>query len=331
MKHITKKLALLLLPVALYLALFVAFEPNNYFGLHKTTSSSAPIALIRQFRDAPGEYLILGDSRFARFDPALMQAASGRQWQNLAFGGASLKENLDLAQYVLEHGPEVKEIVFGLSFYTLNAGYDTDRMAGLEATLQNPLAYLLNLEYNINMLENLAKWLGWVRQRLRGETDWDWAEAQREHETGVWQYPEDYTGPDGTVYPVHTALAVYPAVIAPKCEGWALSPWFWQLPALAEACRERGITFTVVLAPMADNVLSEICEPYGIAQAMRGEVLPQLAAWGQEYGFRVLDYEWADRPALDNDTQFYDGFHLDVVYGLPEWTSTLFGALAGGA
>lgn len=328
MKRITKKLALLALPIALYLAFFVAFEPNNYFGLHKTTSSSAPIALIRAFRDAPGERLIIGDSRFAQFDPEIMAAASGKQWQNLAFGGASLKESLDLAEYVLAQSPDVKEIVFGLSFYTLNAGYDTDRMAGLEATLQNPLAYLFNLEYNINTLTNFGKWTAWVRQRLAGTTDWDWAEAQREHETGTWQYPADYTGPDGTVYPVHTALAVYPATIAPKCANWSLSPWFGQLPALAEACRARGIRLTVVLAPMADNVLAEVCEPYGIAEAMRGEVLPQLNAWAEEYGFAVLDYEWADRPALDNDTQFYDGFHLDVVYGLPAWTETLFAALA---
>lgn len=327
MKHITKKLALLLLPVALYLALFILFEPNNYFGLHKTTSSSAPIALIRQFRDEPGRSLILGDSRFAQFDPDIMREASGREWQNLAFGGASLKENLDLAQYVLQNGPDVQEIVFGLSFYTLNQSYDTDRMAGLEATLQNPLAYVFNLEYNINMLENLAKWLSWARQRLTGETGWDWAEAQREHETGVWSYPEDYTGPDGTIYPVHTALAVYPAVIAPKCEGWELSSWFWELPALAEACRERGVKLTIVLAPMADLVLTEVCGPYGIAGVMRGEVLPQLAAWAKEYGFEVLDYEWADRPAFDDDSQFYDGFHLDVVYGLPQWTQTLFTAL----
>lgn len=329
MKNILKKLALLLLPVALYLALFAAFEPNNYFGLHKTTSSSAPIALIRAFRDAPGEYLIIGDSRFAQFDPQIMRAASGKEWQNLAFGGASLKENLDLAYYTLEQSQDVKEIVFGLSFYTLNAGYDTDRMAGLEATLRNPLAYVFNLEYNINMLTNLGKWAGWMRQRLAGTTEWDWAEAQREHETGVWQYPEDYTGPDGTVYPVHTALALYPGTIAPKCEGWSLSPWFEELPRLAGLCRARGVRLTVVLAPMADNVLEEICEPYGIARQMQNEVLPRLDEWAAEYGFAVLDYEWAARPALDDDSQFYDGFHLDVEHGLPAWTETLFSALAG--
>ena len=32
MKHIIKKLALLFVPVYLWFAFFVAFEPNNYFG-----------------------------------------------------------------------------------------------------------------------------------------------------------------------------------------------------------------------------------------------------------------------------------------------------------
>lgn len=35
MKHIIKKLALLFVPVYLWLAFFVAFEPNNYFGIKK--------------------------------------------------------------------------------------------------------------------------------------------------------------------------------------------------------------------------------------------------------------------------------------------------------
>lgn len=33
MKHIIKKLALLFVPVYLWFAFFVAFEPNNYFGI----------------------------------------------------------------------------------------------------------------------------------------------------------------------------------------------------------------------------------------------------------------------------------------------------------
>ena len=39
MKQIAKKLALLAIPLVLYIAFFVAFEPNNYFGLRSGAQS----------------------------------------------------------------------------------------------------------------------------------------------------------------------------------------------------------------------------------------------------------------------------------------------------
>ena len=56
-------------------------------------------------------------------------------------------------------------------------------------------------------------------------------------------------------------------------------------------------------------------------------MLPALREAADAHGFALLDYEWTDRPAYDEDTQFYDGFHLDTRYGLPQWTETLFSAL----
>ena len=40
-----------------------------------------------------------------------------------------------------------------------------------------------------------------------------------------------------------------------------------------------------------------------------------------------MDYEWGGSCITDDDRQFYDGFHLDTRYGLPQWTETLFAAL----
>ena len=327
MKNILKKLALLCIPVALYLGFFLAFEPNNYFGLRQASGSTQPVARLRAYQADPGRSLILGDSRLAHFDMELAQAVSGREWQNLAFGGASLRETIDLANYVLDSGSEVDELVFGLSFYTLNARYDTDRMSALEDTLRNPFAYVLNLEYNVNTLTSFTNWLIWARHRLSGETAMTWAEAQQESETGNWT-DADYLAPDGSRYALHAALAEYPAVITPTCTGWTLNqPMVEQLEALAARCQAEGVRLTIVLPPMADNVLEEVCEPLGI-DAQMAAFLPRLHAWEDEYGVRVLDYEWEDRPAFDDDRQFYDGFHLDTVYGLPQWTQQLFAALA---
>jgi len=67
-----------------------------------------------------------------------------------------------------------------------------------------------------------------------------------------------------------------------------------------------------------------VCVPFGIDTAMQQDVLPRLHAWAAEYGFAVLDYEWENRPDFDDDTQFFDGFHLDEVHGLPQWVDMLF-------
>ncbi len=315
MKEILKRLALLAVPVLLWLAFFVAFEPNNYFGLKAEAGSSQPVARVRAYQQDPGRNLILGDSRLAHFDMELISSLSGAQWQNLAFGGASLKETLDLANFVLDSGHEVDSLLVEVSFYTLNAHYNTDRFAALEETLDNPLAYCFNLEYNVNAL---TVFLDTVRGTPDTIESGDWVAA-------------DYFDADGNPIPVHRKLYDYPATITPKCENWTLSEDFDGLEALARRCADRGVRLTVVLPPMADIVLTEVCQPFGIDRAMEDQVLPVLEDWAAEYGFTVLDYEWTNRPDFDDDTQFYDGFHLDEKYGLPDWTRMLFSDLAAGA
>ena len=226
MKNILKKLALLAIPVLLWLAFFIAFEPNNYFGLKASATSSQPVARVRAYQQDPGTNLILGDSRLAHFDMGLVDSLSGQSWQNLAFGGASLKETLDLADYLLDSGHDTDTLLVEVSFYTLNAGYNTDRFATLEETLNNPLAYCFNLEYNVNALTV-------AMDTLRGTPDTiesgDWVEA-------------DYLADDGTVLPLHRKLYDYTATITPRCKSWALNDeQFNRLHTLARRCQSEGV------------------------------------------------------------------------------------------
>lgn len=46
MKNILKKLALLCIPVVVWFVFFAAFEPNNYFGLKASATSSQPVARV---------------------------------------------------------------------------------------------------------------------------------------------------------------------------------------------------------------------------------------------------------------------------------------------
>lgn len=309
MLHILKRLALLLTPVYLWLAFFVAFEPNNYFGLKADTDSSQPVARVRAYQQEPGSRLIIGDSRLAHFDMDLVEEVSGQEWQNLAFGGASLRESLDLADFVLDSGNEVEEILFELSFYTVNANYDTDRFSALEETLNNPLAYCLNLEYNVNALTMFMNTVNNTPDSI---------------ESGDWG-PADYFDEDGNAIPVHWKLYQYPSLIDSKCSSWSVNEEeLLRLGDLARRCNEEGVKLTIVLPPMAEIMLTEVCEKYDIDDKMRADVLPLLQEWSGEYGCTVLDYEWGGSCITDDDTQFFDGFHLDEKYGLPDWTRQLF-------
>ena len=329
MPNIIKKIALLLLPVLAYFAFFAAFEPNNYFGLKETAAGTAPIGRIQAFVQQPGDRLILGDSRLAHFDMALAEEASGKEWQNLAFGGASLRETLDLLDYCVEAKPDVQEVVLGLSFYTLNAKYDTNRMSALQDTLDNPLAYMFNLEYNINAFTSFRNWLIWKGQVRRGETDDSWTEAQQETETADWT-EEDYLLEDGSRSPLHRKLRDYTAIIDPVITGWQVNEEeFQRLLDSLEAYSARGLKLTVLLPPMHESV-GLLCEEKGIAAGME----PVLARLNETVagldGVQVLDYEWG--PAGNDlgleEWQYFDGFHLDTEYGLPLWTEDLFGRLA---
>ena len=329
MRNILKKLALLFIPVAAYFCFFCYFEPNNYFGLKETAAGTAPIGRIKAFVQQPGDRLILGDSRLAHFDMALAEKASGKEWQNLAFGGASLRETLDLLEFTLEKNPDVKEVVMGVSFYTLNAKYDTDRMSALQDTLDNPLAYMFNLEYNINAVTSFRNWLIWNSQVRSGATTDTWAQAQQETETADWA-EEDYILPDGTRHAWHAKLRDYLPIIDPVITGWSVNEE--QLARLLETirrCDEAGLSLTILLPPMHESVAG-LCEEKGIAAGM-APVLAQLEETAAAcQNVQILDYEWGPLgPGMGlEEWQYFDGFHLDTSYGLPIWTEDLFGRLA---
>ena len=132
MKKILPRLALLAAPFLVYFALFFAFEPYDYFGVKGGASSEdSVITRVRAYLSAPEDAIILGDSRMAHFDMNAVAEASGRGWSNLAFGGASLNESIDLFYLAAENNPSLNTCYFGVSFYTLRAGDSRNRMEAI--------------------------------------------------------------------------------------------------------------------------------------------------------------------------------------------------------
>lgn len=300
------KLALALLPVAAWLCFFIAFEPNDYFGLRGEGSLNAPVSRIRAYENDMTNNVILGDSRMAHFDMELVEEVSDEAWSNVSYGGASLDESIDEFYYLYELNPDIQNVVFGVSFYTLNNNYRTvNRMATVKTQLENPAAYLFNLEYNINALTVFKD------EVLLGLPD---VEETAEHT------PDEYVDENGEALPFRSDLIDYAEnSLAPVCENYAVNEAALErLLELAAFCEEHGVNFTVVFPPMDESVRVLVAQPNGIDGTM-ADVLARLA----DAGVRVLDYEWENDPGYP-DTAFYDGFHLDTVHGLPEWTKTLF-------
>lgn len=317
MKKFVRNLALLLLPIVLYYGVFLCFEPNNYFGLQSTNAAGSPIGVLRAYRQNPVDSILLGDSRLAYFDMQRAQEITGRPFANLAFGGASLKEELDLLDMWLEEYPNITEVVFGLSFYTLNAAYRADRAKAIGQSLDNPFVYMTNLSFHLQAVENTLLFLqnkpiggGELEQRPLEEYD----EA---HMVTLLSESDNLciTLSDFFIDYAQEDLATY-------TDRWSLNQAdLDRLVETIEACTEKGIRFVVVLPPVHRSVSELILRLKGIDEGMQ-PALAQLHATPA----LVLDYEFAN-PLDFADTQYYDGLHLEYKRGLPQFTELLFTAI----
>ena len=158
MKKLLLRLFLLALPFALYFGVFVAFDPADYFGVNgAVTADNSMVTRVKRFLEDPQDAVILGDSRMAHFDMALVEQVTGRPWSNLAFGGASMNESVDLFELALEENPDIDTVVFEASFYTLREGDARNRTDAILTAVQNPVAYLFNFNYNADMLQNILE------------------------------------------------------------------------------------------------------------------------------------------------------------------------------
>ncbi len=309
------RLALFLAPVVLYFAIFVIFEPYNYFGLqNNATESDQVIYRVRQFVNDPQNAIILGDSRLAHVDMDQVEQLTGRKFSNLAFGGAAEGEMVDLANFALDRNPDIDTIYIEASFYTLNAKYDRNRVANIETIVTNPLAYLCNFDYNIEMLNR-------IRLVLQGAYLGPEMETAVDPATGLLTYTQaDYVDENGDPLPYRIQLMNYNDTIRPVCENYAVNEKVLaRLVELADTCKQRGIQLNIVLPPVADSVYNEIVVGMGIEDDL-AYIVDTLKATGAN----VIDLEYSGRPNLD-ESWFFDGFHTDTTLGLPAVTEMIFG------
>ncbi|MEG2769907.1 MAG: hypothetical protein RR902_03735 [Oscillospiraceae bacterium] len=327
------KLCLFLLPVVLYFIIFLIFEPYNYFNLRtKNVNTNQPIYRVRHFTSEPTNAILLGDSRTAHLDTKLVNEITHKDFTNLAFGGAAQKEASDLFWYAIDENPSVDTVYLQVSFYTLNINYQKDRIANIKKTANNPFAYCLNFNYNLEMLSNMLA-------SLKGTPN-DFTAV----ETAIYTN-DDYLDENGEKLSYRRQLLEYIKTIYPNLSTFNVSDiplsqleklltnptmknyrkWeinnseLARLLEISDYCQKNNIKLTFVLPPIDDTIMQLCLVPLGIDKEMQS-VINTL----KKSGATVLDFEINNRPDFD-ETQFYDGFHLDTVRGLPPYTQLLFG------
>lgn len=306
MKKLLPKLALLALPFLLYAVLFFVFEPYDYFGFKGgAANEDSMLTRVKSYLAAPTDAVILGDSRMAHFDMALVDEVSGEPFKNLAFGGASLSESIDLFDLALQANPNLTTCYFEVSFYSLRTGDARNRTGAIKKVIENPFAYLFNFNFNADMLDELLA-------RLRG------IQTGATRDEGKWT-DADYLDENGAPLPYRKNLIAYADTIYGQCENYTVNEQnLAALVKIGETCREKGIRLVFVFPPVDASITDLVIHPLGIEDDL-ARIKSTLAATGAE----LRDFEY-EPEALFTDQQFYDGFHLDVVRGLPDYTRILF-------
>ncbi len=307
MLKLIKKLAMVSLPIIIYFAIFIYFEPYNYFGLKESEySGDSRMYRVREYNKNPSDVIILGDSKLAHFDMDKVNRLVGRPVGQLSFGGASINESMDLLEFAMEKNPNLHTVYFGASFYTLNESYYKDRMSSIETTATNPFAYMLNFNYNVEMLNEIKYFLK-GEKNLATPHHRDWTE-------------EDYLFEDGSPRPYRKNLMEYADTIAGVCKNYVYDVKdVERYTELARLCNEKGIKLYTVMPPMDDSLKELVVVPMGIDKHIN-DFIDKVSPYSE-----VINFELNEVNVFGEDL-FFDGFHLDDYTGLPMFTEMLFGS-----
>lgn len=140
-------------PFLLYGVFITIIDPYNYFslpspvndGLKKEISFKLNYAMWKMldYRKAPQNSILLGDSRMMAMDETRITEISGIDFYNLAYGGGSLKEALATFWFADGLG-NLENVYIGLDLNSYNASDNKDRVSEVLAALNNPLLYISN-------------------------------------------------------------------------------------------------------------------------------------------------------------------------------------------
>ena len=296
--HVIRKLLCLALPFALLFAWFFAFEPYDWFSMKGDAwYMNRAISSKREVLNRHPENLIFGDSHIANLNTDYIASVGGGDWTMMAYGGATLNENIQDFWWAAEH-TKIRRVVFGLTFYSLNDGhYSEGRHEEAVRMATDPWAFVKDfvhwdetfLNCRIRIRDLTADRTG--REDLRIRLD---DPSSLDQDT---RPPEEYDG----LY--RKDLLNYVNFILPECQNYSCYNYCQRLEEVIRYCDENGIEIRFVLFNSNWTVWEKVIYALGIQGQMNfyTDFLKTRA--------EVIDLE-ADNEVAHDDSLFIDGFHV---------------------
>ncbi len=237
MRKLILKIFILLLPFFLYCMFIFIFEPYNYYNIKLLGNKSKynhAIYRMRYFVNNNYENIILGDSRSAHYDINYINSVSNKEYANLAYGGASLRERIDLFWFAVK-ARKLKTVVFQIDYHTMNLNYDLNRIENVLPMVYDYMKYYVNLENNIAAFENFFG-------MIHNEAPKKYNEEERKR---MWQkYNEDRLI-EARIFSVN-------------------SEQIKRIKEMIEYCHNNNIDIIIYIPPVHEDVWNDVIKPSNI-------------------------------------------------------------------
>ncbi len=295
MKGFCIKLICSLIPFVIIFGIFLGFEQYDYFGLRggHYRYMSKPISTMREMNRTHPENIMLGDSRVANLNVDYIEELTGERYEMMAFGGSTLNEQIDLFWYSVEH-TDLKKVMIGLSFYSLNDNHYADRVTSVLPMVENPEKFITNLNCWIDAFYYFYVETNNTFFRLLGKEDniiyIDDPQSLKQ-DTPI---PDDYLRQD---------IIDYSRIIYDQCIDYSYGDYLERLDEICRYCDDNDIELTIVLYNSHRYIWENVIYALGIDSEMNyyKDFLKSRA--------NVIDMEYYNNYSMDNSI-FYDGFHM---------------------
>jgi hypothetical protein len=274
-----------IIPFLIYGTFIAVIDPFNFLGNNSFIGRDIKLQTayplnpcfwkMNEFTKNLQENILLGDSRMLAMKAELIKEAAGEDYYNFAYGGASLREDIDTFWFVTEK-IKPKKVYFGINLNIYNDYEMNNRIAEYRAVKENPMLYFVNRSvWESSIYAAYSKITGEDLKIGSPKVDKDkfWIE-QQELTSNYYRkyiYPENYKK---------------------------------ELQKISEYCQKNGIELTFVIFPTHIDS-QKLVEKFNLNRENE-QMRKDLASFGT-----LLDFDYENELTADRE-KFKDPVHLDT-------------------